>query len=285
MGSGVFNPRVYASYSTSTGGSYNHSTGRVEGKELKATHLSSGLDPRNFKVRECANSDEHPNTIPVILALDVTGSMGDACTETLSALGVIVTNLYEKFQDIEFCIMGIGDLECDDAPVQMSQFESDVRIASALDQIYREQGGGGNGYESYTAAWYMGLKRTKLDAFDKQGRKGIIITMGDEPLNPILYKEEINHFVNAHEEADITTEALFRDASEKFNIYHIAVDSPDSMFRYYEKRIDKTFKPLLDNNYRVSTIDNLAKTIEQCISDAIENQGVEVESSSDGIKW
>lgn len=285
MGSGVFNSSVYASYSTRTGGSYDYSTGRVKGKELKATHLSNGLDPRNFEIRECANSDEHPNTIPVILALDVTGSMGDACTETLSALGVIVTNLYEKFQDIEFCIMGIGDLECDDAPVQMSQFESDVRIASALDQIYREQGGGGNGYESYTAAWYMGLKRTKLDAFDKQGRKGIIITMGDEPLNPILYKDQVNHFVNAHEEADITTEALFRDASEKFNIYHIAVDSPDSMFRYYEKRIDKTFKPLLGNNYKVSTIDNLAKTIEQCISDAIENQGVEVESSSDGIKW
>lgn len=285
MGSGVFNSSVYASYSTRTGGSYDYSTGRVKGKELKATHLSSGLDPRNFEIRECANSDEHPNTIPVILALDVTGSMGDACTETLSALGVIVTNLYEKFQDIEFCIMGIGDLECDDAPVQMSQFESDVRIASALDQIYREQGGGGNGYESYTAAWYMGLKRTKLDAFDKQGRKGIIITMGDEPLNPILYKDQVNHFVNTHEEADITTEALFRDASEKFNIYHIAVDSPDSMFRYYEKRIDKTFKPLLGNNYKVSTIDNLAKTIEQCISDAIENQGVEVESSSDGIKW
>lgn len=285
MGSGVFNSSVYASYSTRTGGSYDYSTGRVKGKELKATHLSSGLNPRNFKVRECANSDEHPNTIPVILALDVTGSMGDACTETLSALGVIITNLYEKFQDIEFCIMGIGDLECDDAPVQMSQFESDVRIAAALDQIYREQGGGGNGYESYTAAWYMGLKRTKLDAFDKQGRKGIIITMGDEPLNPILYKEQVNHFVNAHEEADITTEALFRDASEKFNIYHIAVDSPDSMFRYYEKRIDKTFKPLLDNNYKVSTIDNLAKTIEQCISESIENQDVEVKSNSDGIKW
>ena len=285
MGSGIFSSSVYANYSLNTGGSYDYKTGRVKGKELKATHLSEGLDPRNFKVRECANSDEHPNTIPVILALDVTGSMGDACTETLSALGVIVTNLYEKFKDIEFCIMGIGDLECDDAPVQMSQFESDVRIATALDQIYREQGGGGNGYESYTAAWYMGLKRTKLDAFDKQGRKGIIITMGDEPLNPILYKDQINHFVNAHEEADITTEALFRDASEKFNIYHIAVDSPDSMFRYYEKRINKTFKPLLDNNYKVSTIDNLAKTIEQCISESIENQGVEVESNSDGIKW
>ena len=285
MGSGVFSTSLYADYSARTGGSYDYSTGRVEGKELKATHLSNGLDPRNFKLRECANSDEHPNTIPVILALDVTGSMGDACTETLSALGVIVTNLYEKFQDIEFCIMGIGDLECDDAPVQMSQFESDVRIAAALDQIYREQGGGGNGYESYTVAWYMGLKRTKLDAFDKQGRKGIIITMGDEPLNPILYKDQVNHFVNAHEEADITTEALFRDASEKFNIYHIAVDSPDSMFRYYKKRIDKTFKPLLDRNYKVSTIDNLAKTIEQCISESVENQDVEVKSGSNGIEW
>lgn len=285
MGSGVFSTSLYADYSVRTGGSYSTTTGRVEGKELKATHLSNGLDPRNFEFRECANSDEHPNTIPVILALDVTGSMGDACTETLSALGVIVTNLYEKFKDIEFCIMGIGDLECDDAPIQMSQFESDVRIAAALDQVYREQGGGGNGYESYTAAWYMGLKKTKLDAFDKQGRKGIIITMGDEPLNPILYKEEINQFANTHEEADIKTKALYEEACEKFDIYHIAVDSPDSMYEYYAKRIKATFKPLLGENLKVSTIDNLAKTIEECISKSIEDQDIEAKPSSDGIKW
>ena len=54
----------------------------------------------------------------------------------------------------------------------MSQFESDMRIAEALDKIYMEHRGGGNAYESYTAAWRMGLNRTSLDRIDKQEKKG-----------------------------------------------------------------------------------------------------------------
>ena len=185
MGSGGWSVKSYTDYSIGSGKTYDTTTGRVTNQVFESKHLDDSLNPRNFEFRECANSEEHPNTIPVILALDVTGSMGKACNETAEALNVIISNLYSKIKDVEFCIMGIGDLAYDDAPIQMSQFESDIRIAEALDKVYMEHGGGGNGFESYTAAWYMGLYHTKLDCWE-QGRKGIIITMGDEPLNPYL---------------------------------------------------------------------------------------------------
>ena len=207
--------------------------------------------------------------------------MGEACRETAEALNVIITSLYEKYKDIEFCVMGIGDLECDSAPIQMSQFESDVRIAEALDKIYMEHGGGGNRYESYTAAWYVGLKKTKLDCFDKQGRKGIIITMGDEPLNPVLRKSELNEFANVHEQDDVNTEKLYAEAREKFDIFHIAVDDDDDMYRHYKKEIENSFGQLLGNRYKVSTINQLAPTIESCISESI--QGNPEEASLTGI--
>ena len=199
MGSGTFSSSSYRDYASSMGRSYDVSSGRSSGQVFKARRIDKSLDPRLFQLRECANSEEHPNTIPVILALDVTGSMGEACQETAEALGTIMMDLFGKFQDIEFCIMGIGDLAYDDAPIQMSQYESDVRIAEALDKVYMEKGGGGNGFESYTAAWYMGLHRTKLDCYDLQGRKGIIITMGDEPLNPYLPVSELNSAINGDE--------------------------------------------------------------------------------------
>ena len=263
MGSGSFTTTSYASYSTSRGKAFDSFTGRVSGQEFHATRIDESLNPKKFKVRECANSDEHPNTIPVILGLDVTGSMGSACKETAEALGVIITNLYKKYKDVEFCVMGIGDLAYDDAPIQMSQFESDVRIAEALDKIYMEMGGGGNRYESYTAAWYMGLNRTKLDAFDKQGRKGIIITMGDEPLNPFLPVSELNRSVNATEQGNIETKDLYEAARKKFDIYHIAVDSPDDSYSWYKNEIKESFGKLLGQNFKVSTINDLAKTIEE----------------------
>jgi hypothetical protein len=132
-------------------------------------------------MRECCDSDEHPDTLPVILALDVTGSMGGALLKTAASLNVIMQKILDEYEDVEFMVMGIGDLSYDRAPIQISQFESDIRIAEHLDRLWFERGGGGNSFESYTAAWYMGLYHTSLDCW-KKGRKGILITLGDEPL-------------------------------------------------------------------------------------------------------
>lgn len=269
MGAGSFSTRTFAAYSTSLGRSYDEDTGRVSGQEYRAKRIDESLDPKKFSIRECCNSDEHPNTIPVILALDVTGSMGEACSEVASALGVIIKNLYEKFADIEFCVMGIGDLAYDDAPIQMSQFESDIRIAESLDKIYMEHGGGGNEYESYTAAWYMGLKHTKLDCFEKQGRKGIIITMGDEPLNPYLPYKKLNQAINGTEQKDVKTNDLYSQVCEKYDVFHIAVDSPKDSYKYHKDDIERTFGQLLGKSFKISSVNNLAQVIEECISESV----------------
>lgn len=270
MGSGSVSHSSYRAYAEANNYSYDSNTGRTTGQTFKARTIDKDLDPHRFTVRECVNSEEHPNTVSVILALDVTGSMGEACSETAAALGTIILNLYKKFQDIEFCIMGIGDLAYDYYPIQMSQFESDIRIAEALDKVYMEHGGGGNDYESYTAAWYMGLYKTKLDAFDKQGRKGIIITMGDEPLNPYLPHEELNDAIGSTEEKDVETPELYEAASKKFDIFHIAVDSKQCCYRRYKKDIDNSFGQMLGDRYKISTINKLAQVIEDCITESIQ---------------
>ena len=292
MGSGTVSHSSLRSYASSMGRSYDSSTGRVKGQTFEARSIDPTLDPRGFKVRECCNSDEHPNTVPVILALDVTGSMGEACAETAAALGKIVTSLYDKFADIEFCIMGIGDLDYDHAPIQMSQFESDVRIAVSLDKVYMEHGGGGNSFESYTAAWYMGLHRTKLDCYDKQGRKGIIITMGDEPLNPYLPASELNAAIGGSEQADVETKVLYQQAIQKFDIFHIAVDSPRCCYRRYQRDVDNSFGQQLGSRYKVSTIDSLSQTIEDCIAESIQGVGAApaqeaqpAHQNGNGISW
>ena len=287
MGSGTVSHSSMRSYATSLGRTYDTTTGRTTGQTFEARSIDPSLDPRRFKVRECCNSDEHPNTIPVILALDVTGSMGEACSETAAALGTIILDLYKHHKDIEICVMGIGDLAYDSAPIQMSQFESDIRIAESLDKVYMEHGGGGNSYESYTAAWYMGLKRTRLDCYDKQQRKGIIITMGDEPLNPYLPAYKLNDAIDATEQADIETRQLYQEASRKFDIFHIAVDSPSDSYRNYANDIATSFGKVLGLRYKVSGINGLAGAIESCINESV--AGVQASSQEpqqgDGIRW
>lgn len=281
MGAGNWTVDDYKLYNKAAKRTYDSTTGRVSNQEFKQSFLNPDLDPSNFTIRECLNTEEHPNTIPIILALDVTGSMGQSCKETAEALGVIMTNLYKKYKDVEFCIMGIGDLAYDDAPIQMSQFESDVRIAEALDKLYLEFGGGGNSYESYTAAWYMALYRTKIDSFEKQGRKGIVITIGDETLNPYLPKKYFNDKKNfENQQNDIETDSLYKNVSEKFDVFHIAVNDRSNSYARYETEISNTFGKLLGNKLKISTINNLSKCIEECIDESINSATNNYESTN-----
>ena len=219
----------------------------------------------------------------------MTGSMGRACVKTAQNLNTIITSLYDKFDDIEFMIMGIGDLAYDHAPIQASQFESDVRIAEHLDKVYMERGGGGNGFESYTAAWYFGLYHTKLDCW-RRGKKGIIITMGDEPLNPYLPKYPLSKVTGDNLEADVETKDLYELTKEKFDIYHIAIDDFDDCYYRYKTRIDKTFKEVLKEDYKISTLDELPSTIVKCIENSVngystENSVEATNNNSNLISW
>ena len=272
MGGGRWKREDFARYSASRGRSVcadgHIDTSGMRGAQdmYRARSLDPDLDP--FKVvRECCDNDEHPETVPVILALDVTGSMGGACLKTAASLNVIMQNILDQYSDVEFLVMGIGDLAYDRAPIQMSQFESDIRIAEHLDKIWFERGGGGNKYESYTAAWYMGLHHTSLDCW-KRGKKGIIITMGDEPLNPFLPAKRLAQVTGDNLQADVETPALYREALEKFEIFHIAIDDKEDCFSYYRNDIRKSFGKLLKKRYRVSTLDSLPRTILDCLRES-----------------
>ena len=203
-------------------------------------------------------------SLPVILALDVTGSMGGALLKTAASLNVIMQKILNEYEDVEFMVMGIGDLSYDRAPIQISQFESDIRIAEHLDRLWFERGGGGNGFESYTAAWYMGLYHTRLDCWEK-GRKGILITIGDEPLNPYLPADRLAQITGDQVVRDVNTYALYRAVLEKYEIFHIAIDDKGDCYRYYAKDIQRSFGKLLRDRFIVSTLNSLPATILGCL--------------------
>lgn len=300
MGSGSYSKDDFISYSCTTKRDVAFdSLGRItnsysEQDVFKQTSLSSALNPYNI-MRECCDTEEHPNTIPVILALDVTGSMGSASLEVAKSLNVIMENLYKNIKDIEFCIMGIGDMAYDRCPVQMSQFESDIRIAENIDAIYHEHGGGGNSYESYSLAWYMGLHHTSLDCW-KRDKKGIIITLGDENLNPYIpivgYRSTIMGTLGDDVQGTIETKDLYEEASKKFDIYHIHVShSRSSDMR--ERDAVATFSDVIGvDNVKVATLETLSDTIVDIIVRTCENSSNNsntfdnnLKTTSEGIAW
>ena len=279
MGCGSWTSKSFTSYANSRGMDVSTSgaiLGNYSNQEIfKSRSINPALSPVNI-MRECCDNDEHPNTVPVVLGLDVTGSMGDAAVEIAKKLNVIMTKLYEKVTDVEFMIMGIGDLSYDDCPIQISQFESDIRIAEQLDKLYFEFGGGGNGFESYTVAWYMGSRHTKLDCLSR-GKKGIIITIGDEQLNPYLPLRGrycgLEDATGDKLQADIETKDLYEETSKKFNIYHLDVQHGR---RWDEDEIETSFKKYLkDDHFRRVSMDSIANEIVDIVVSEVENNKTE----------
>ena len=211
--------------------------------------------------------------------------MGHAATTCAGKLDEIMTELYGQIKDVEFMMMGIGDLAYDDAPIQASQFESDIRILDQTTKIYFEGGGGGNSFESYTAAWYFGLHNTRLDCW-KRGKKGVIITLGDEPLNPYLPGAALGEVLGCNAQ-DVDTKELYKEVTEKFDVYHIAI-TDESSYRHYATKIKESWGELLGQRLFIATSNELPKIIGEIIRDhenIISAEVGTVEVTGEGISW
>lgn len=257
----------------------------------KSTTIQPELNPYKV-IRECRDSEEHPETLPIILALDVTGSMGSAAKACAEKLDEIMEELYKTVKDVEFLMMGIGDMAFDEAPVQASQFESDIRILDQTSKIWFEGGGGPNKWESYTAAWYFALYHTNLDCW-KRDKKGIVITMGDEMLNPYLKVEHVNKVfgdTNQQQNLDdyIESKKLYPLVSEKYDVFHIGIDDPHSTFWYNKDDIHDTWQRLLGKNYLEGSSKDLPQLISAIVNKARSNSVAEstgVTVGANGIRW
>lgn len=202
MGHARWNPADWKRYRRTT------LTGRSRAEVFSRTAVRDDFDPRNITLRESRDSAENPESNAIIVAFDETGSMGripDAFVR--KGLATLVTEILDRrpVTDPHLMIMGLGDAWCDRAPLQVTQFEADVRIAEQLKDIYLEGGGGGNDFESYNLPWYFAARRTAIDCFEKRGRKGYLFTVGDEPPPPVLLAEHVRTVLGDRLQDDLDT--------------------------------------------------------------------------------
>ena len=201
-------------------------------KQQAERKAHESMASQNVILREARDSDDHPNTIPVQLYLDVTGSMGGIPASLIS--GDFIKLMSQLLQRVhkDVCLMfgAIGDHECDNFPLQIGQFEaSDELLEMWLTRTYIEKGGGGNTGESYLLAWYFAAWHTKTDSFEKRGQKGIVITIGDEPCLMTLPNKAIQEVMGESavlsQKGYYTAEELLKLASMENHVFHINLAS------------------------------------------------------------
>ena len=192
----------------------------------------------NVGVRESRDTEEHPNTTPIIIAVDVTGSMYRILGDILRVhLPQIIRDVLDaNVPDPQLLFAAFGDQYTDDYPFQMNQFESDTeKILNSIQSMYPEQGGGGNGGESPALIWLAAGYHTELDSWFKRGKKGILFTISDENCHPDLEEEVLRRIFHYEKGVgDKTAKEALAKAQEQYEIYHIHMD--DGNYRWSSVR-------------------------------------------------
>lgn len=257
MGSGTFDAGAYRAFSATTRGK---STDDI----YTARSINKNLDPKGVKLRESRDSKDNPQSTPIIVAIDVTGSMGMiADVLAREGLGTLFTEILDRkpVTDPHLMFMAVGDANYDRAPLQVSQFEADNRIVEQLTQIYIEHGGGGNNFESYNLPWYFAAAHTEHDSLIKRGKRGYLFTVGDEESPQDLTKDQIKEVIGDDIERAMSSGEMLADAQRSYDVFHIIIEEGSHARSHGAQVWDSWNKVLGQHVIRLSDHKKLAETI------------------------
>jgi hypothetical protein len=230
MGSGRWSTNVYDEYArlkTASGKTTFDYSDTMHRRGRSSWRVHETLDPRNIKFRESRDSDEHPESTPIIVMFDVTGSMLEIPVVLQKKLPQLLGLLLRKgyVSDPQILFGAIGDATCDQVPLQVGQFESDNRMDQNLENIFLEGGGGGQRTESYELAMYFAARHTDIDAWIRHGRKGYMFIIGDEMAYPRVKCGEVKGILADGLQHDIPTGEIVRELRERYHVFYILPQS------------------------------------------------------------
>ncbi len=203
------------------------------------------MDPKGLKVRESRDSADHPDSLGVVFALDVTGSMGDipellarkelpTFMKLLTACGI---------PDPQLLFMAIGDSNSDRASLQVGQFESTAELMDQwLTRTYLEGGGGGSGEESYELAFYVLAQHTDMDCWTKRKKRGYLFMTGDELPYPVISRHHIESLIGDKLDEDLPIEEVIAAAAENYHLFFLIPDL------HRRKNCEKRWRELLGDH-------------------------------------
>jgi hypothetical protein len=276
MGGGSWNSTAWTSFKTAN----------VQGKsgaQIFASGLNPDVDPLNFTngIRESVDSDDNPNSTPVAIFADMTSSMGPLSQRIITDLDVVCQELIDRapVPDVHLMTGVIGDAYSDGvAPIQVTQFEADIRIAEQTKKLWRTSGGGGNGGESYALAWLFAAMQTKTDSFDKRGKKGYLFTVGDEGVHGVegtnhsrewgVTKDQAKRWLGLDIERDLSADECLAMARRKWNVFHIVIN-PD--YGYSKADVANSFGKIMPDN--LLYLEDVAALTQTIVSTIEVNEG------------
>ncbi len=203
------------------------------------------MNPKGVRVRESRDSVDHPSSLSIVFALDVTGSMGQIprqlATETLPSFMTLLAAC--SVPDPQLLFMAVGDAFSDRAPLQVGQFESTAELIDRwLTWTYLEGGGGGGNQESYELALYFLAQHTEMDCFVKRNKRGYVFMTGDENPYSTLSRHTVDSIIGDRLDDDLEIEEIVALLQTTYHPFFLI---PDQVRR---QRCERTWRDLLGDN-------------------------------------
>ncbi len=205
-------------------GTYRYSS-RGSTKRRAAAERSKALGPRTYERKSGPNEkviDPHKHartesTNPLIIAVDVSGSMASWPFEIFDRLPLLYNTLSQYREDLEICFATIGDAAVNRWPLQVTTFANGFDLEQLLGALYGE-GGGGDAPESYGlfAHWV----NTHVEVPDLQ-EPPFLIVFGDITMHPKVPKDQIAHYLGDQVRRDVDAIEAWRQVCKTWNTWFL----------------------------------------------------------------
>lgn len=180
---------------------------------LAQTEIHSDCDPYGRQLI-CRNKS------PIIVALDVTGSMGNWSKIIYDKLPMLFGQLMLQnyLDDPAICFAAVGDANSDQAPLQVCEFAQGAALDDWVSKLWLEGGGGGQNHETYELAGYFFQNKIIYDGCE--GKPFLFFT-GDEGFYPVVLEEYITAYVDSNDAGcgNVPAETLFKELRRKYHVF------------------------------------------------------------------
>lgn len=199
--------------------------GRDKDAIFKQGACHPDLDPRGVKARESRDSEAHPDSLAIVFALDVSGSMGEIplqlATRTMPSF---MKGVLTVVPDPQVMFIAVGCAYGDRSPLQVGQFESESALIDKWLGLLHLEGGGAWRGESYDLAMYFAARHTAIDCHEKRKRRGYFFLTGDEVFFMHLPPDVVARIFGDTIDKALGIEALTDELADRYRPFFLIPD-------------------------------------------------------------
>jgi ribosomal protein S27AE len=153
---------------------------------------------------------------PLVVAVDVTGSMANWPFEIFDRLPLFYNTLSQYREDLEVVFAAIGDAGVDRFPIQVTEFAKGYDLEQQLGALWGE-GGGGDAPESYGLFAHWLLTHVEIP---NAAETPFLVVFGDAPMHEKVPGSQIQKWLGDHTR-DVDAVKAWQQLGQKWNTWFL----------------------------------------------------------------